>query len=613
MGWTYLFFRGWYRFQGKSGLLKWRFPQRATVRSFVKLNEWRNAEPKFLFDPSKLNIAPHAGLHTLEWRFRQMQEGNFQYFSSQWFAMPDWHTHPLTGYSYPRHLHWSRIEDFSDKGDIKFIWEKSRFTFLYDLVRHDYHFHADQSDFALRLMADWIEQNPVNSGPNWKCGQEISLRVLNWTFALHYFRRSEALNQPLLDRILCSIYDQISHVAANIRFSQIAVRNNHVLTEAAALFTVGLMFPYFSKHWLDIGKVLFEKEIIAQIAADGTYLQFSMNYHRVAVQLLTWAIKLAEANDIRFAEPVYDRAEASLRFLQTCMDDSTGFLPQYGHQDGALFFPLTECDFRDFRPQLLALQALLNFNTIAPPHCLEEQEWLAGRSLRASEDSWPVVGDGAFSFSNGGYYVIRDAGTLTFLRCGSYDSRPFQADHNHLDIWVNGRNILRDAGTWLYNADPESLRDFAGTRGHNTVMLGNFDQMQKHHRFIWTHWITHARGTCSQDSCAYWIEAEFAGFRHVASGIVHRRRVVKAASRLHWLVEDQVSNVPPGLRMRQLWHPDAQFLQDFRLTAVDGKGHLLAMQTEPGWYSGQYGLKTSAPVLVFETEVGSIRTVIEKI
>ena len=35
---------------------------------------------------------------------------------------------------------------------------------------------------------------------------------------------------------------------------------------------------------------MFEKEIDYQIYKDGTYLQFSMNYQRVVVQLLTWVL-----------------------------------------------------------------------------------------------------------------------------------------------------------------------------------------------------------------------------------------------------------------------------------------------------------------------------------
>ncbi|WP_229207856.1 heparinase II/III family protein [Dyadobacter beijingensis] len=614
MGWKYVLFRAGYWLQGRLSILKWRFSRTATHRVFISLENWRGSQLTFLFDPENLRVQKYPALKRLAWRVAQIGAGRFQYFSGEWFEIADWHTHPLTGYSYNPNVHWSDVDDFSaEAGDIKYVWEKSRFTFLYDLIRYDHHCGEDQSETVFGLITDWIDYNPVNCGPNWKCSQEIALRVLNWTFALHYYRRSKALSQPLLDKILCSIYDQMRHVAANIRFSQIAVRNNHVLTEALGLFVSGLMFPYFpeSGRWRIEGKRIFEIEITRQIASDGTYLQFSMNYHRAVVQLLSWGIRLAELHEDRMCEAVYDRAMASITFLKNSQIETHGRLPNYGHNDGALFFPLTECHHRDFRPQLAALanvlQACLDYQK---GEWEEECEWLTGNP-HSPAIPVNVVTVGVSNFPTGGYHIIRDANSLTFLRCGSYYSRPFQADHNHLDIWVGGRNILRDAGTWLYNTDEAFTRYFSGTRSHNTVMIEDFDQMQKANRFIWMYWIRNAEGKSGSADREFWIESEFEGFRHLGRGIIHRRRVVKAKGRLHWLVEDHVLNVPKGLRIRQLWHPDEKFREDYQISAVDEKGCALMERTETGWHSDQYGVKVACDMLVFESYGRRIRTIIE--
>lgn len=612
MGWYYVLFRVGYWLQAKTGISKLRFPQKPTVRSFGNVEDWRQSGLVFFFEPGKPKVSRRKGLKSLRWRVRKMKLGRFRYFNRLWFPVSDWHTNPLTGFVYPRNIHWSVIDDFSAKaGDIKFVWEKSRFTFLYDLIRYDFHFSEDQSSTVFGLISDWIDQNSVNCGPNWKCSQEIGLRVLNWTFALHYYQLSPALNQPLFDRIMGSIYDQMRHVAANIQFSRIAVRNNHVLTEALALYTVGLLFPQFpdSSKWRILGKNLFETEIASQIAADGTYIQFSMNYHRLVVQLLTWGIRLAALNHDRMSDTVYDRAKASLVFLRSCQNAMYGRVPNYGHNDGALFFPLSESAFGDFRPQMAALANVLGVDLSYPEGpWREESLWLTGGQHKS------MVKMGlrhVSSFPAGGYHVIRDTGTLTFLRCGPYRSRPFQADHNHLDIWVNGRNILRDAGTWLYNADPKATRYFTGTKGHNTVMLGDFDQMYKRHRFIWTHWIKVANGRSGAFGDVYWIEAEFEGFKHVAGGITHKRRVVKRKNEPHWTIEDRLTNVPVGMLIRQLWHPDEAFGHDFNMSATDEHGHDIPIIVETGWYSEAYGSRTACDVLVFETFGPFIRTIIE--
>ncbi len=611
MGWYYWLFRAGYWLQGKTGILKLRFPRKVSSRSFVDIQEWGECRPRFLFDDQNFDLPINPDLSELKWRVMQIQAGRFPYFSNTWYAVADWHTHPLTRYQYPVNEHWSEVDDFpAQAGDIKFVWEKSRFTFLYDIIRYDYHFKEDQAETVFRLLADWIDHNPVNCGPNWKCSQEIALRVLNWTFALHYYRASPNLSQAKLDQILCSIYDQMRHVASNIRFSEVAVRNNHILSESLALFTTGCMFSFFpeSLNWKQKGKDLFEREIVSQIKPDGTYLQYSMNYHRVVVQLLTWAIRLAERHSDRMCAQVYSRARAVLIFLRACQNNANGQLPNYGHNDGALFFPLTECEFRDFRPQMAALAAALGFDLgYQTGQWLEETWWLTGH-----RPEFPLMLNPQYlsAFHQSGYYIIRNAGTITFLRCGNCHSRPFQADQNHLDIWVNGRNILRDAGTWLYNGEEETTHYFCGTRSHNTVMIENFDQMQKQHRFIWTHWTRSAQGKSGVANEEFWIETEFEGFRHVGKGIVHKRRVVKKAGQLHWLVEDHILNLPSGMRIRQLWHPDAAFSDDFKINAVNELGVDIAMTVEEGWYSQGYGVKTRSSTLVFESKGSFIRAVI---
>ena len=74
-----------------------------------------------------------------------------------------------------------------------------------------------------------------------------------------------------------------------------------------------------------------------------------MNYHRVVVQLLTWGIQLAKLNGDTFDKVVYERAQKSLDFLDACIDPVSGELPNYGSNDGALFFKLTNDDYQSIQ------------------------------------------------------------------------------------------------------------------------------------------------------------------------------------------------------------------------------------------------------------------------
>ncbi len=593
MGPHYVTYRAWHEVEKRTGLLKRRFSTNPEYQEFISKADWQDLSVKF-FDLNLDPKIPKSELANLQSRVSAFHQNRLTFFSAKEYEVQDWLTNPTTGYRYDATRHWTEIPDFSaEAGDIKYVWEKSRFAFLYDLMRYDFHFQEDQSETVFGEIDSWIAKNPVNRGPNWRCSQEISLRVLNWTAALHFYKNSPALIPERFARIMHSIYRQMQHVAAHIQFARVAVRNNHALTETLTLYVVGLLYPFFpeSERWKANGKRWFEQEIAYQIYEDGTFLQFSMNYHRVAVQLLTLALQIAHRNGERWANVVYDRARKSLHFLRVCQDAATGWLPNYGNNDGALFFPLTESHFRDFRPQLAALEKVLSY------------------SPQTTVGKQATVSDGTYAFPQSGYYVLRDMATLTCIRCGQYKDRPFQADNLHLDIWVDGKNILRDAGSYLYNTDERWTRYFAGTASHNTVMLGDHDQMRKGPRFIWYDWIKKSdAGWRVNEEGDFVFEGQFTGFKQIGKDIVHRRRVTKRAGASTWLVEDWLENAPPELPMHQIWHPSEGFFEKCTLKTFDEKDREIKPIETEGWYSEKYGEKAPTLRLVFSTERRYLKT-----
>ncbi|KQS32762.1 hypothetical protein ASG33_01230 [Dyadobacter sp. Leaf189] len=615
MGFSYVAFRTIYEICRKLKILRWRFPDQYVLESSISLVDWRRSNVRF-FVPVKAEM-PHTHHRILKERVNRIAQGKQLFFSNEWIRVDDWHTNPKTRFRYPKNQHWTGIATLSPAaGDIKYVWEKARFSFLYDLIRFDFYSAVSQSDQVFSCMEDWIDHNPVNRGPHWVCSQEISLRVLNWIFALHYYQHSPALTPAIFSKIISSIYAQMRRVSTHFKYSRVILHNNHTLTEAVALYSVGLLFPFFpeSNTWRRQGKREFEAEIASQIFEDGTYIQFSMNYHRVAVQLLTWALHLGELNSDRFNNETYRKARKTVAFLQMCQDEKSGQLANLGNNDGALFFPLTECHFRDFRPQLHALAALLNMpDQYGSGSWDEEAHWFGIVRPKAEHKSSSVISPGVKDFKVGGYYVVRDDQTVTLLRCAAYRNRPFQADNLHLDIWVGGRNILRDAGSYSYNTEANWAGYFAGSASHNTVTLGECDQMQKGPGFTWSHWVRDANGSafcCDEEAV---LEGQFTGFTFLEKPVIHRRRVSKAIGRLHWIVEDWLENVPDNRVLKQHWHPDNTFFENYRITAIDHESKCIVPEKLPGYFSEYYGSKTECIALVFPFSGSYIRTEISHI
>lgn len=613
----YLLFRLGYELLKRVGFLRLLYPVHLQDSGYASWKKWSNQSGVF-FSFQESPDVDGENLPILREKVNLIRSRHTCYFNGKWLKSADWHTHPITGYRYEASQHWTSIADFSaDAGDIKYIWEKSRFTFLYDLIRYDQVSGEDCAEQVFSEIEDWINQNPVNCGPNWMCSQEIGIRTFSWTFALFYYRNNIALHQKRFEKICESLYRHFQHIAANSWFARFAVRNNHSITEALALYTAGLLFPFFpeSADWKQKGKLRFETEIAFQIQEDGTYLQHSMNYHRMVVQLLTWGLQLAHLNGDKWSDVVYERAKKSVIFLRNCQDESTGWLPNYGNNDGTLIFPLSSCHFRDFRPQLYALATILRIDLGYDYGAWEEEASWIGNDKWRGETKTPELKREA-KFSGDGYFIYKDTLALTFIRNTSYKHRPHQADNLHLDIWVEGENLLQDAGTYLYNGDSFWVNYFSGTRSHNTVQLGNYNQMKRGPRFIWFNWITKSTSRFTfgdqENGFDFIFEGCFEGFRELGTGIIHRRKVTKKSGILHWTVEDWIENLNGELPMHQLWNLSENFLAKYQIKAFLKSGFQLISVKEAGWKSESYGLKQPLKKLTFTTQERYIRTEIFK-
>lgn len=588
MGMRYTFYRVRHELEKKLGVLKKKHPMNPPLKDFVSLESWRKETPKFFFQGKDIPLTPNLE-PSLKARVAAMKKGNYILFSKEEYNLGvayDWVTNPITNYKYDATAHWSTIADLSEEsGDIKFVWEKARFTFLTDVIRYDFHSQEDQSEFVFSQIIDFIEKNPINCGPNYRCSQEISLRVMNWILALYYYKDSVNLTEERFSKIMHVIYWQLHHVYHHIDFSRIAVRNNHAITETMMLYLSGLLFPFFPEvaKWSKEGKKWFEEEVEYQVYPDGTFLQFSMNYHRVLVQLLTWGLRLTAIHNQNLSPIVREKAKLSLTFLDACTDPISGKLPNYGNNDGALFFKWNEDDFRVYTSQLNDLRAVLN-NTVTIKQ--ESQAWYGLNNVEVK----PKNIQGIHEFKNGGYYIHQEDSVKTFIRCGAYKDRPSQSDNLHVDIWKDGVNYLWDNGTYKYNTDKETINYFTGCEGHNTLSVSRKNQMLRGGRFIWYFWVKKAIMKITDTNNEITFEGKIDAFQHIKKGIAHCRKVVKLTNENKWLVIDRVENAE-GMDRSVYWHINPQVIDLIDIHCETDSGVTIKPIIESKWHSSYYGVK----------------------
>jgi len=610
MGWRYIIFRTGFELKKRTGLLKKKFPEDPEFNSFYTLAGWKK-NPALFFFKNKEDLKFQLPVSDeLRGEYKKLSEHIYPFFSSLEYKLGDnfdWVTNPDNGFKYQADKNWLDINDYSkEAGDIKFVWEPSRFSYLYTLIRYDQHSGVDCSAQVFHEIENWLDANKINRGPNFKCSQEISLRILNWCFAMYYYKDSPNLSAELFDKIQHYIYWQVRHVYDNINFSRIAVRNNHAITETLLLYIAGTIFPDYpdAGKWKKDGKRWFEAEIAYQIYEDGTFLQFSMNYHRVVVQLLTWALRLSDLNGDSFNEIVYDRCKKSIHFLLNSIEPNSGWLPNYGANDGALFFKLNNNHYRDYRPQLEALSCTLGITWDLGD--FEDKYWYGIGAAKSQEKL--DLKNGFSAFEIGGYYLYRKPESLSFIRCGNHKDRPSQADNLHLDIWHKGLNILHDAGSYKYNTDEKTLKYFMGSQSHNTIMLGDFDQMEKGPRFLWYYWSQCDSVFTDENDDCFIFEGTIKAFQHLDRHIRHKRRLTIHKNKSFWEIEDTIIDKPEGLAMKQLWHTRYPDILSINACSKSNK-NLSPILTE-GYFSSLYGTKEKCQEILFSTFENHIKTTI---
>ncbi len=605
MGLKYVGYRTLHALRTRMGYLTRRHPISPSLSPGISRQAFIENLPPYFFNTS--DRPDKKPSQSLRQQAKDLVEGRLTYFSHHVLKFEtgkSWLKHPITNQTYPL-CHWSEIADLDpNQGDIKYIWEPSRFSFLYLLWRDDFHNDVDHAELIFSLIEDWIDNNPINAGPNYKCSQEISLRVLNWTWAIYYYHTNAALTEIRWQKIQQVVYWSLHHVYHHINFSRIAVRNNHAIAEALFVWAGSLLFPWLPhvEAWGAKGLKWLEQELAYQVYSDGTYIQHSHNYQRVLVQLLTYTLRLADLNNVPLQPSTVDRASSTLRYLLTVMQ-ADGRLPNYGANDGALFFPLAEQEYRDFRPQLDALHVALT-GLALENYSYEEAKWF-GKPKAALVDSKVAAHPQPAAFAKGGIYTQRIGDIFVFIKAQAYADRPSQADNLHLDLWCGADNVLRDQGSYLYNTDPQLQKYFFGSGSHNTVMLGAEDSMYKASRFIFYNWTRKADGEWL--SPTEW-KGFAKGFAHVDDKIVHHRHLQVDVDRKLITIHDRVEYKPQQMPLRQLWHPHPNWLTKLKFNSVTSSGVQLKPITEQCWYSSSYGEKSRATAVIFESLESEIST-----
>lgn len=423
-------------------------------------------------------------------------EGKIKGFSSveMNYGNPiDWQLNPLTGKRCDESSKWYRIKDFdADRGDIKAIWEISRFSHFSYLIRA-YLLTVDKKYYLAfsEQLNDWIEKNPYSYGANYKCGQECAFRMINGLMAYNVFSAKNLTNANDERNIKKLVELCYRKIRSNFFYAYRCIKNNHTISELLGM-AVGA-WCCDDKKQLDKAYRLMDKVIGEQFLDDGGYTQFSFNYQRLALQDMECLLSISGKTGRNISDESKSRVLRSAELLYQCQLRS-GDVPNYGPNDGALVFPLSCCGYRDFRPVVSTVVRMLTGRRIFEKGLYDEEYlWFSDNSEQREE----VVSRKSSAFEKAGLFTLRNSRCLAMLVANDFHSRPAHMDQLHFDLWIDGVNVFCDTGTYSY-AD-ELGRGLSNTSGHNTLVVPNFNQMNRHGAFMVYDW-TERKSFCFKEN-----------------------------------------------------------------------------------------------------------------
>lgn len=452
-------------------------------------------------------------------------------------------------------LHWTRAQG-QVAGDIKDIWEPARLGWVFPLGRA-YRLNGDErcSQFFWDGFETFQRLNPYNIGPNWASGQEAALRIMAMGFAWQVFEGSPHSTPERKLALAASLYEHARRIPPTLPYAR-SQNNNHLVSEAVGLLTAGWLLPELpeSETWQKHGWCMLNQALETQIAADGTYMQQSVNYHRLMLEDALWAFAVqqraaengkepAAVSNIGYTQIVFEKLAAAARWLAAQVDPLSGACPNLGANDGAHILPLASGAFTDYRPTAqAAFLAFCGHRAFSAGPWDEQCVWLGidvpeARQADSHDPEWQV---------SPGIHRLGNPRNWASLRAVRFHARPSQADQLHVELWRDGINIALDAGTYRYNAAPPWDNALAGTQVHNTVTIDGQDQMKRAGRFLWLDW-AQARLLPNPETDET-LTAEHDGYRRL--GITHRRSVQRV-SELEWLIRDELLPSRAQTRLHQ--------------------------------------------------------------
>lgn len=462
--------------------------------------------------------------------------------------------------------------------DMEWVWQLNRMYFWSAMGRA--YWHTGDEKYAQAWcdqLVDWTRKNPNDEAHKYAWRSiEAGIRGHSWMELYQRFIDSPHFTPEVLVAFLNSCYDHATYLMTTYRSG-----SNWGLMEAEGLAFIAITFPEFklSDAWRTEAFRRLNNEIDIQVYPDGHQRELAMGYHIGCIRWFFRTYELAKLNGLEGAFP----ASYLSKIEKMCEVPMKLGLP-----DG------TNVQFGD---------------AWAGQPGQYDDEFLEWAAFFDRDDFLFLATDGmqgtipdstTYALPYSGLYSMRsgwaDDDICLVLKCGPDGGGHCQPDNGTFDVYAGGRNLMPDAGSYIYSGDPEGRRWFRQTKVHQTLTLNGENTRYNPKLLLW-------ESGSEQDI----LVVENTSYED----LTHRRAVIFVDKRYFVIIDEAMGSGAGEIGLHfQLAPGNAVF--DFENNSVrsdieDGwnilvrtnKQSNLRLREEEGWVSFEYTKKQPRPAFEY--------------
>ena len=371
----------------------------------------------------------------------------------------DWHT------DFKCNKRWEKKYYRELKGktgaDIKVPWELSRCQHL--LWLGEAYLLTDDEKYAKEIIDEinwWIDDNPFMYSVNWTCSMDVAFRAVNWMYALNMIAGYIEFDDAFTLKVSKSLWQHGFFIRNNLE-KQIPYSNNHYFSDIVGLLYLGTLFKdtFHGKRWYRFALREFYSEVRTQVLQSGVHYERSISYHRLMTELISYPAYMLQRIGEEIPEDIHKRVQRMHEYVATYTKPN-GLAPLIADNDDGRFVPFVRRDFRDH-------------NYLNDSHSIE----ITFAALGCTPYS-TILGRSHY-YPDAGVAIVKVNNNYLYVNHGGFSKNPKETDvvigtHTHNDLLsfelsLNGKDVLVDAGTYLYTSSKVERDKFRSTKKHNTV------------------------------------------------------------------------------------------------------------------------------------------------